>query len=304
MRRITHILCPVDFSENSRHAFDCAIGLAKCYGSSVHVLHVVHIPDSTPGIGLAPAPVPIAPAEVDRIEMAMREFLDIEPSGGVQIGYVVVEAPSVAREIGLQAERLSADLLVTGTHGRSGFERFLLGSVAERVLRRSRVPVLTVPPRAPDMAPIGSCPFRNVLYATDFSPGSERAFEYATSLADGTGSRLTLMYVVEQLPVAYDSVLAIPLSINACPESLEQAGRTQLDDLVTISVPPSCETDTVVARGRAAEEILRVAAERQADVIVLGVHGRNALDRLVFGSTAEKVVRQATCPVLTVRESS
>lgn len=304
MRRITRILCPVDFSENSRHAFDCAIGVAKCYGSAVHVLHVVHIPEPTPGIRLAPAPVPIGQAEVDRIGAAMREFLDVEPSGGVRIEYVVVEAPSVAREIGLQAERLSVDLLVTGTHGRSGFERFLLGSVAERLLRRSGVPVLTVPPRAPDISPIGSCPFRNVVYATDFSQGSERAFEYASSLADGAGARLTLMYVLEQLPVAYDSVVAVPFSINAYTESLEQIGRTQLNDLVTTSVPPSCETDTVVARGRAAEEILRVATERRADVIVLGVHGRNAFDRFMFGSTAEKVIRQATCPVLTVRGSS
>ena len=304
MRRITQILCPVDFSENSRHAFDCAIGVAKCYGSAVHVLHVVHIPDSTPGTRLAPAPVPIRPAEIDRIRAAMREFLDVEPSGGVRIEYVVVEAPSVAREIGLQAERLSVDLLVTGTHGRSGFERFLLGSVAERLVRRSTVPVLTVPPRAPDMSPIGNCPFRNVVYATDFSQGSERAFEYATSLAGGAGARLTLVYVVEQLPVVYDSVVAVPFSINTYTDSLEQIGRTQLNDLVTTSVPQSCETDTVIARGRAAEEILHVATERQADVIVLGVHGHHALDRLVFGSTAEKVIRHATCPVLTVRGSA
>ena len=98
--------------------------------------------------------------------------------------------------------RNAADVVVMGTHGRSGFDRFFLGSVAEKTLRTSPVPVLVVPPRTPDVMPASRDPFRRVLCAVDSSQDSARALEYAASLARHAAGRLTLMHAVEPIPSA------------------------------------------------------------------------------------------------------
>ena len=189
---------------------------------------------------------------------------------------------------------------MVGTHGRSGFDHLFLGSVAERTLRTSRVPVLVVPPHTRDVVPAPTEPFRSVLCAVDFSQDSARAFEYAASLARHGAGRLTLLHVVEPMPVGYDPMVGPPFDIAGYEFRMEESGRAQLQKLAPDSATAGCEVETLLARGKAYKEILRVAAERQADLIVLGVHGRNALDRLVFGSTTEHIIRRARCPVLAV----
>jgi nucleotide-binding universal stress UspA family protein len=173
--------------------------------------------------------------------------------------------------------------------------------VTEKVLRTSPVPVLTVPAQAPDVVPIGRGPFRRILYATDFSPGSEHALRHAASLAQHGAAQLTLLHAVEPLAVGYDPIVVMPFDVTAYNTSLEEAAEARLRTFVPDSIRLGCDTDDVVVSGKPYVEILRSAAERQVDLIVLGVHGRSALDRLVFGSTTEHVVRRATCPVLTVR---
>jgi nucleotide-binding universal stress UspA family protein len=163
------------------------------------------------------------------------------------------------------------------------------------------VPVLTVPAHAPDVVPIGRGPFRRILYATDFSPGSEHALRHAASLAQHGAAQLTLLHAVEPLAVGYDPIVVMPFDVTAYNTSLEEAAEARLRTFVPDSIRLGCDTDDVVVSGKPYVEILRIAAERQVDLIVLGVHGRSALDRLVFGSTTEHVVRRATCPVLTVR---
>ena len=219
---------------------------------------------------------------------------------GVPVHYETAEAPSVQKEILLQTSKTSADLVVVGTHGRSGFDHLFLGSVAEKTLRTSRVPVLVVPPHTRDVVPAPREPFRSVLCAVDFSQDSARAFEYAASLARHGAGRLTLLHVVEPMPVGYDPMVGPPFDIAGYELRMEESGRAQLQKLAPDRVTAGCEVETVLARGKAYKEILRVAAERQADVIVLGVHGRNAFDRLVFGSTTEHIIRRARCPVLAV----
>lgn len=304
MAHIQHILCPVDFSEFSRHAFDRAVGVARGYDAGIHVLHVLPMPTAVPAIPYGPeGPGPFQ-LDVDRprVFAELPRFLAAEDPIGVPLAYHVTEAPSAHREILAQARRLAADLIVMGTHGRSGFERLLLGSVTEKVLRTSNVPVLTVPSAAPDVVPVGRGPFQRILYATDFSSGSESALRYAASLAEHGAAQLILLHVVEPLPAGYDPAVGFTFDVGTFEASLVESGRTKLREWVPDPLRLGCDTDDVVTRGKAYVEILRVAAERQADLIVLGVHGRNALDRLVFGSTTEHVVRRATCPVLTVRQ--
>ena len=303
MVHIRHILCPVDFSEFSRHAFDRAVAIARSYGAQLTVVHVLPVPSAVPALPYGPeGPGPFGFEAVDRVRALaeLPRFLEADQSIGVPLHYKAAESPSAQKEILLQASRLSADLIVMGTHGRSGFDRFVLGSVAEKTLRTSRVPVLIVPPRVPDVVPAGRDPFRSILCAIDFSQDSAHALEYATSLAGHAAGRLTLLHAVEAILVGNDPMGQVNFDVVGYQHALEDSAKADLQKLLPQPIGHGSETDTVVTHGRAYKEILGVATERQADLIVLGVHGRNALDRLVFGSTAEHVVRRATCPVLAV----
>jgi nucleotide-binding universal stress UspA family protein len=303
MISIKHVLCPVDFSEFSRHAFGRAVAVARGYGADLTVLHVLPVPSMVPALPYGPeGPGPFGFEAVDRVRALaeLSQFLGAEHSAGVPVRYEAAESPAVHKEILQQASRISADLVVMGTHGRSGFDHLLLGSVAERTLRTSRVPVLVVPPHTRDVVPPPIEPFRSVLCAVDFSQDSARALEHAASLARHGAGRLTLLHVVEPMPVGYDPMGGPPFDIAGYEFRLEESGRAQLQKLAPDRLTAGCEVETVLARGKAYKEILRVAAECQADVIVLGVHGRNAFDRLVFGSTTEHIIRRARCPVLAV----
>jgi nucleotide-binding universal stress UspA family protein len=301
MVEIKRIVCPVDFSEISRHAFDRALAVARSYHGEVAVLHVLQLPAHLPALAYQPAgPGPLGFEVPDRahISSELSRFLGLEHAPDVPVRQEIVEAGAVHKEILIQASRMSADLIVMGTHGRSGVDHLFLGSVAEKTLRTSPVPVLTVPPRAPEHAAAG-IPFRSVLCAVDFSSDSARALSYAASLAQHAGGRLTIMHVVELMVLGYD-----PRGGNFDIDGLSKAAvtlaRTQLQEYAATVTAGAGGIETVLGDGKPYKDILREAEQRRADLIVVGVHGRSALDRLVFGSTADNLVRRATCPILTV----
>lgn len=296
------VLCPVDFSEFSRRAFDHALGLARCYGSTVTALHVVSpVPVAVPGARYfgQEEHSRIAPAAADRDTAAaeVERFVASEALPGVRVDVLVQEAPEVYREILAQADRLDSDLIVMGTHGRSGFERLFLGSSAEKVLRTARRPVMTVPPAAPEAMPRGPVPFTRILCAIDFSECSKVALDYAASLAREAGAVLTLLHVVEVIPLYYDFTPPAVVDLTAWAD---EAGA-RLRDWVPEAVRSSCSVKEVVANGKPYREILALAAQGAGDLIVMGVQGRNAADMFFFGSTTHHVVREARCAVLTLR---
>jgi nucleotide-binding universal stress UspA family protein len=303
MVSITRILCPIDFSDFSRHALARAVAIAKGHGASVTALHVV---PTQPPLLVAPLevtqPMPSAltPAEHDRLLRALRGFVTPEASAGVPIDTDVIDAPTVHGEILAQAARLHADLVVMGTHGRSGFQRLLLGSVTEKVLRTSRQPVLTVGASA--VAPgSGTASFKRILCAIDFSECSIAALGYALALAEGADAHVTAVNVIEWTPVGYDPLGGPPTDLAEYRMAAERANRERLHKVLTDSRSKKLEIEEIVSSGKPHHEILRIADEQGSDLIVLGIHGRNPVDRLLFGSTAEPVVRRAECPVLTVR---
>jgi nucleotide-binding universal stress UspA family protein len=300
MRRI---LCPVDFSDHSKRALDHARAIAAWYDSTVTVLHVCPV---TPvaayvsGSGM-PAYLTQTAEERDAIMQSLRRFAGGETSAGVQMEFEVTEGGTVATILA-RATALPADLLVLGTHGRSGFERWVLGSITEKVLRMARCPVLTVPKDSGDAVPVV---FRRVVCAIDFSECSLHALDYATSLAREADAQLTVVHVIELPPdlprEVHETVLAGPRNVREYVALAEEEGRARLTDAVADHVRPSVTVDTVLADGKPYREILRVAAEHGADLLVVGVHGRGAFDRMLFGSTTQHLVRQASCPVLTLR---
>lgn len=302
MIELKQILCPVDFSEFSRRALDHALGVARCYGSTVTALHVAApMPVVVPGPSFlgAETPPPISLPPVDRAAIAERvqRLADAEHVPGVKVVTLVVEAPEVYREILTQAERLGSDLVVMGTHGRSGFERLFLGSTAEKVLRKARCPVMTVPPKAPDAMPRGPVPFTRILCAVDFSDSSKVALDYATSLARGSKSVLTLAHIIETRPLYYDFSPPVVIDLTAW----HKEARTRLRQMVPDDVRSSCAVSEVVREGTPYREILTLATELDADLIVVGVMGRSAADLFFLGSTTHHVIREARCAVLTLR---
>jgi nucleotide-binding universal stress UspA family protein len=299
MRRI---LCPVDFSDHSKRALDHALAVAAWYDSTVTVLHVSPVMPAAAyvsGSGM-PAYATLTTEESDAIMQSMRRFAGRE-TRIAKTEFETTEGGTVATILA-RATALPADLLVLGTHGRSGFERWVLGSVTEKVLRTALCPVLTVPKDSGDAAPVL---FRRVVCAIDFSECSLHALDYATSFAQEADAQLTVVHVIELPPdlprEVHETVLAGPRTVREYVALAEEEGRARLTDAVSDRVCESVTTDTVLAAGKPYREILRVAAEHGADLLVVGVHGRGPIDRMLFGSTTQHLVRQASCPVLTLR---
>ena len=200
------------------------------------------------------------------------------------------------------AASLNADLLVLGTHGRSGFERLVLGSVTEKVLRKATCAVLTVPPALPDAVPAAPGLFKDILCPVDFSETSMRALHYAMSIAQEADARLAVLHVLSHEFENVPDVAVDPgISIAMFTEQRAAAVRQRLRDAIPETVAAYCSVETLMTRGTPWREVLRIAGERRSDLIVMGVQGRSAVDLLFFGSTTQHIVRTATCPVLTLR---
>jgi nucleotide-binding universal stress UspA family protein len=299
MIEIPRILCPVDFSDVSRRALDYAVTLARWYKAT---LTVIHVHDAVPLVRGAAEMPPLALGSEyrDGLKGELARFTAASAVDTVPFELVLAEGHA-GEEIVKRAETDASGVIVLGTHGRSGVERFLLGSVTERVLHRARCPVLAVPPHVADAAPAPS--FKRILCGLDFSACSLQALEYALSLAQEGGACLTLVNVFEtdaSMPEDWRTSLQ-PVAVREALLALEAARRARLTQIVPENLEGSCTVDTAMACGPVARELLRLARARAADLIVLGVRGRSAADLLIFGSTTNKVIRQAECPVLVVR---
>ena len=291
------IICPVDFSDFSRRALAHAVAMARRYEGRVTLLHVMPELASIITFPLSLDAPLLDSATRGGLCEELREFAG-QALEQAPMDVVVVEGDP-ARQIVEQARERNADLVVLGTHGRSGFERWALGSVTEKVLRRAHCPVLTVPPAAGPME-AGGARFRRILCAVDFAPRSLHAVKHALSLAEESKARLTLLHVLEWFP---DTETAERRSLNRSEfrAYLERDARRRLAALVPEDARDWCEPREVVIFGKAWREVLRRAAEDESDLIVMGVHGRSAAEIMLFGSTTHHVVREATCPVLTIR---
>ena len=296
MLDIRRILCPIDFSEASQHALDHAVMIAGWYRARITALHVRH-----PAFLIEP---PILFAEMNQGGMATLEDVEVRIYDwllsacvvGIECDVLASDGNSPAARIVEYARSLPADLIVLGTHGRGGFERLLLGSVTEKVLRRAPCPVITVPPPSVSTSRL---PFKRLLCGIDFSEPSLAALRYAVSLAKESDAHLTMLHVLE-FPRVDDIPSERPFDLARYRNTVEADAQRKLQELVTEDIRTWCEPETRLVYGKPYEQLLATAAQEHDDLIVLGVHGRNALDRMLFGSTTNQVVRHATSPVLTL----
>jgi nucleotide-binding universal stress UspA family protein len=272
------ILCPVDFSPFSREAIDHAVALARRCGAEITAVFV---------FPLAPPEGGASGAETDpgvraTVAKDLSELLEPARAAGVRVA-LSLETGDAAEAILAKAATMSADVIVMATHGRSGLNRWVLGSVTDQVLRRAECPVLTVAPSTSKAArhPGGL----RILCALDLTEGSLQTADTAFALARATEAPVTLLHVVEDAA--------------ATPPGPAVAGRVhRLREIaVAHGEPPG---DEVVVRGRPRREILRLARHGEAGLVVIGAHGHEATSPCL-GSTTQYVVRHAGVPVLTVR---
>ena len=285
--QLKNILFATDFSPVAAAALPFAAQLAQTYEARLFAVHAKS-PENyalpTAGIGLA------ADAQVEELAIELRRNM-YNRYPRVETDVLVVEG-GVWGVVSAVADEKQADLIVVGTNGRQGIGKFILGSVAEEILRRATCPVLTVGPHCP-AASKGAATFKKILYATDFGESSPAAAAYAVALAQEHEAHLTLLHVIAS-PRAGELVR---------PPELEAAALERLRTFVSDDAQLWCEPRAIVAHGDPAEEILATAEKERADLIVLGLRNTKGVGRATHlpMAVAHKVVSQATCPVLTVR---
>lgn len=291
MIRIAHVLCPVDFSDISRRALDHAAALAHWYDARLTVLNVFPV---MPVMDVPP--LVLDDKTRDELTGKLRRFTAAIPPT-VPLDLRVEQADSIHEAIRDEASSRSADLLVMGSHGRLGFKRLLLGSVAERVIRHAPCPAMIVPAHAHDVVPEGPVRYRSILCPVDFSEHSIRAVEYAVNLAEEADAELRLLHVL--LPLSAE-LQELEASFADLRSQIESDRLRRLNELIPADADTYCTVRTALRHGAVHREILAAAAAEPADLIVMGALGRGALDAAIFGSNTARVARAACCPVLVV----
>lgn len=286
------ILCAVDFSPGSHQAMRAAIRIANEADAELVLVHIWNIPE---------------------LPFTRQYVFSPEVMQELQEGSQGALATAVSEATALGARRLTSrllngmprqeivklvehdpafDLVVVGTHGRTGLARVLLGSIAEGIVRHAPCSVLVVRPDSE------AKPFTRVLCPIDFSDSSWYAVELAARFLPSRSGEIALLYVIDP-PDAYigkrrESEFALELD-RYCTEHLDRWA-----DQLAAKTPASVIKLSQV--GRPGAEILEILDQRPAfDLVVMGSHGRTGLERVLLGSVAEKVVRHAKCPVLVAR---
>jgi nucleotide-binding universal stress UspA family protein len=293
MIEIKFILCPLDFSEFSIRAYRHALSLSEHYRAKLVAQHVVEI-WRHPSVSFA------ATANLyDEYCQALRgsgreqlqEFVKKHTYNEIQSELVVTEGSAADLILSFAQER-KMDLIVMGTHGLRGFDRLMLGSVTDRVMRAASCPVLAVREPPHDIVAAGQerhNPHRlnRILACADFSEDSGLALNYAFSAAAEYDAELTLLHVLEKVPSAAKTEEAIA-------EATEQ-----LNKLIPPERRNAPKIKTAVCIGKPYQKIVQFAQEQQIELLTMGVRGRGALDLAVFGSTTYRVMQLGPCPVLT-----
>ncbi len=281
------ILCPIDFEEGSLSALHLAKRLAVENDAELDVLHV----RSTFAV---PARRGVATV-VESEESARQKLEEIATRRLVNIRHrLLVMTGRAAERVADVQSSLIVDLIVMSTHARRAVPHFFLGSVAERVIREAGCPVLTTRLATEPQSSTTLKAFNRILCAIDFEESSLKALDLAGKLAAQTGAELYLLHVCPAVMIPLggpitDQVMAEKLA----KQKLEEVAARDLLDL---------RYQILITTGDIAERVTNFQSALGIDLIVIGTHGRRAVPRFFLGSVAERVVREAACPVLTIRQ--
>ncbi len=283
---IDRILFPTDGSEAADAVFEFAQQIALEHDAELYVLNVADTNrDSV---------TQISGKVVDALEdegKRIVEELTADASAGVSIRTDVVQGDP-EQTIVEYSQRIDADLIVMATHGRSGLERVLLGSITERVVSTATAPVLAV---NPDEVGTPSYPCENVLVPTDGSEGATRALRTAVELASVTGATLHVLTVVETASLGFDARSMLK------DEELESSASETIAEATEIAEDSLSEVKSSIQHGHPHREIRSYVDDNDIDLVAMGTHGRTDFSRYLLGSVANKLLRSSPVPVLTAR---
>lgn len=294
---VTHILFATDFSPSSIPAFRYAVEWAKVFDAQLTVFHGLSL---QPGLDIDAG---IAQRYLDEQRKVAQDHLNqllAEAHPQVPQTSIEMRAGLPSSQICDVARERKADLIITGTHGWTGFNRVLFGSVAERVIQRAPCPVLSIPDRSPEettgMHSLTIQP-RQMVLPIDFSDCSMDAYEYAIEVAKWFDVPLTLVCAIEPLSYSLDFTLTHPLQDKANRKKIEH----RLQELTTLLEKEGLSAQYQLVEKHCVEAILETSSTQQADLLVMGTHGRKGLSRLLLGSTTSKVLQHSPYPILTVK---
>jgi nucleotide-binding universal stress UspA family protein len=295
--KIKKILATTDFSELSMEAVEYAVALGAEFDAGLALIYVY---EPSPYLGGLESVV-FAPSNAQVIKIEKRRLAKIAKNLSRKDHKIkpVVRCGKAFREIVDEAAEQKIDMIVTGTHGLTGLKRVLLGSTSEWVVRHAPCPVLTVPAETANRltGKRWTSRIRKILVPVDFSEASVKALPYADALARKFRAEVILMHVTEPLPAADSLSKLAPRSAEAtrrvAEEMLSRVQREMFDEI---------PTEAIIESGTPFHEITRAAARSEADLIILTTHGWTGWKHAKLGSTAERVVRHASCPVLVVRD--
>jgi nucleotide-binding universal stress UspA family protein len=295
--QIRNVLVPIDFSAPSLEAIEAALPLIKHFGADLHLVHVFE-PDY-PASSMVAIPLVVPELEVGE---RVRRLRDVAEDYSVPLRRENIHAIKGRpfEEICRLAQEIDIDLIVIATRGNTGLKHLLLGSTAERVVRYSPCPVLVVRGSDSRKKPVPKLPtFQKILVPVDFSDCSMKGLEYAKKLAREFRAKLILLHSIAlQYYVASDEYARYDLPLLL--DQIDEAAKQQMRDLVQQTNWNGVEVETSIEIGHAGQQICASASDRKADLIAISTHGRTGFEHVLLGSTAEYVVRHASCPVLVV----
>lgn len=289
------ILTATDFSEYSKVALDICLGVARCMKTKLYVLHIIekfphyysHLLSSAVHANMKQK---LEENALERIKaMIPAELLDgVDVIPIVRFGKPFLEIIQVAKEE-------NVDLLAIGTHGRAGMDRIILGSVAERIARKARCPVMVVRGKKY----VG---FKRIIVPIDLSDCSRIALEYAVATARAHKSKLTILHVYEKSFVEpYVNAANSEEKADEIMKEIERVNETKYDEFLKTVDLNGVEYERLLKKGIPETDIVEIAMEQQANLIVMGTHGRSGIKHILIGSTAEEVVRTVHCDIIVVK---
>jgi nucleotide-binding universal stress UspA family protein len=291
---IKKILVPVDFSECSNKAVDFALHLGEKFNAHITLLHIVTLfhEDVNEETRLQDFEK-IVQTKEQWINRKLKEHHNTADQQKVDVESVLQRGFTPADKILEYIQENNFDLVVMGSHGRTGIKHFLQGSVSEKIVRLSKIPVLTIHHSTKKYDP------KVILVPIDFSKFSKIAVEHAMFFCRMFNAKIIFLHIIEQAihPAFYASSIESVFQLD--PE-LKQRTLKKLAEFVDTS---EIQPEYLVLEGKAYKEIVEITKEKNVDLVVMATQGLTGLDYFLMGSTAERVVRMAECSVLTIARS-
>ena len=318
------IMCAVDFSNFTDNILSYSVEMCKEFHAKLFVVHVVL--DVKALLKNTETSLDLELLQKGHMREAKEHLEELVKDLNIENEFIVVQG-NAANEIKQLALEQKIDMVITATHGKSGAQRFLIGSVTEKLIKTLHCPLLVLHTRKHDLIPPASfkMKMKKILVGCDFSPDSKLAFDYGLSLAQEFQAELCLAHVIK--PTEYIELKAsdyidikpgdyvnwrspdyFEMQRKATKERYERIYelRNKLEKQLYYMVPEEslnwCTPKTTLLDGEPYKELIKYAKEKNMDIIVLGIRGHTLWEKMLVGSTTDRVIRHTSCPVLAVRQ--